>query len=87
MEVDLVEIPEMNTDAMVQFIYRIFMEALGQVREVAKFGAGDAMAAAMHLVVEAGLAHATPEQLRADLIVGIDKILADRAAAGKEVLN
>jgi len=76
--VDITEIPECGTDEMVTLIHHQIMGALAQAQEFMSFTLGDAMSAAMHLIVEAGLgAGAPPDKLRSDMIEAFDLTLAD----------
>ena len=85
-EVDITEIPEHGTDEMVTLIHHQIMGTLAQAQELMSFTRGDAMSAAMHLIVEAGLGSgAPPEKLRSDMIEAFDLTLADHLQHRKEM--
>lgn len=79
MQVEIMELPKHSTDEMVTFLHGALLGTANSVSDVVRFTTGDLMSAALHLIVDAGLENASPEQLRADIVKGLDAILADRA--------
>ncbi len=77
MKVELVELPEHSTDQMVTLLCNMLQSALGSASDLVKFTNGDAMSAALHLIVEVGLENSSPDQLRNDTIEALDSALAD----------
>lgn len=81
-EIELVEVfsaPDPNTDEMITLLGGMFEDMLNQLPF--PFSCGDAMSAALYVVVDGGLMNApSHKQLREDIIAGLDRILAERAA-------
>jgi hypothetical protein len=86
MEVELVEFPEPSTPEMIGFLHRAIVAMLDEAREMFPFARGDAMSAAMYLIVEEGLkGGASPEKLREDVLsafdMTIESVVAQRRKA------
>jgi hypothetical protein len=78
MKIELIEIPEPCTPEMVGVLHRAIDDLLDSVRVMFPFARGDAMSAAMYLIVEAGLdGGASPEKLREDVKDAFETTLAD----------
>lgn len=77
-------VPDPNSDGMVSLLGDLLEQTLQQLPFT--FSCGDAMGAALYVVVDAGLMNApSPEKLRQDIIDGIDRILAERAESKRKL--
>jgi hypothetical protein len=85
MKVELIEIPEPCTPEMVGVLHRAINDLLNSVAGTFPFARGDAMSAAMYMIVEAGLENSSPDKLREDVIaafeVTLEDVLAQRGKA------
>jgi len=76
-EVTITQIPEPNTDAMVDLLYKSIAAMLQQYTEHFPVSNSDIMGACMYHVIEAGLSGTgTAEQLREDIMAGADRVIA-----------
>ncbi len=71
--------PEPGSDEMVTLLNDVLHAALGQLSPSLHFTAGDVMGAAMYILVDAGLEASSPAVLRGDIIIALDRMLADWA--------
>jgi hypothetical protein len=76
MEDEIIEVPAPCTNEMVGLLHRAVESLLLELRESFPFARGDAMSACMYMIVEAGLATVSPEQLREDVIKAFDGTVA-----------
>lgn len=86
MQIEVVEMPEHGTDAMVTLLHRVLNSLVGQLANDIKFTTGDVMSAALHLIIDAGLMNASPANLRKDIATSVDRILAE-VAKKREAMN
>jgi hypothetical protein len=80
----VISVPAPNSDGMVTLLGDLFEQMISHLPF--QFSHGDVMSAALYMVIDAGLINApSPEKLRSDIVDGLDRILAERAAERRQL--